>query len=73
MMRRPQRPARPGTPAARTPTDAFAEFMRRHGDFFPEKPADVDELIDVAGPPGGRRRAADALAVARSSARSWPG
>ncbi|MGW0506988.1 vWA domain-containing protein [Micromonospora sp. NPDC003241] len=28
-------------------TDAFAEFMRRNGDFFPERPADVDELIDL--------------------------
>ncbi|WP_432050864.1 vWA domain-containing protein [Verrucosispora sp. NA02020] len=28
-------------------TDSFAEFMRRHGDFFPERPADVDELIDL--------------------------
>ncbi|MFE9958206.1 VWA domain-containing protein [Micromonospora sp. NPDC005299] len=28
-------------------TDAFAEFMRRHGEFFPERPTDVDELIDV--------------------------
>ncbi|MFI7513913.1 VWA domain-containing protein [Micromonospora echinofusca] len=28
-------------------TDAFAEFMRRHGEFFPEQPADVDELVDV--------------------------
>ncbi|GGR61750.1 hypothetical protein GCM10010169_00010 [Micromonospora fulviviridis] len=28
-------------------TDAFAEFMRRHGQFFPEQPKDVDELIDV--------------------------
>ncbi|MCF0093145.1 MULTISPECIES: VWA domain-containing protein [unclassified Micromonospora] len=28
-------------------TDAFAEFMRRHGDFFPEQPETVDELIDV--------------------------
>ncbi|GIJ33276.1 vWA domain-containing protein [Micromonospora sediminimaris] len=28
-------------------TDAFAEFMRRHGDFFPENPRDVDELIDI--------------------------
>jgi uncharacterized protein with von Willebrand factor type A (vWA) domain len=28
-------------------TDAFAEFMRRHGDFFPEQPANVDELVDV--------------------------
>ncbi|MFF5215790.1 VWA domain-containing protein [Micromonospora sp. NPDC000442] len=27
--------------------DAFAEFMRRHGDFFPERPRDVDELIDL--------------------------
>ncbi|MEH1027096.1 VWA domain-containing protein [Micromonospora profundi] len=28
-------------------TDAFAEFMRRHGEFFPERPGTVDELIDV--------------------------
>ncbi|MER7330063.1 MULTISPECIES: VWA domain-containing protein [unclassified Micromonospora] len=28
-------------------TDAFAEFMRRHGEFFPEQPADIDELVDV--------------------------
>ncbi|MEU5562173.1 vWA domain-containing protein [Micromonospora musae] len=27
--------------------DAFAEFMRRHGEFFPEQPKDVDELVDV--------------------------
>ncbi|EIE99385.1 vWA domain-containing protein [Saccharomonospora glauca] len=25
----------------------FAEFMRRHGEFFPENPRDIDELIDV--------------------------
>ncbi|MER6595659.1 VWA domain-containing protein, partial [Micromonospora purpureochromogenes] len=28
-------------------TDAFAEFMRRHGEFFPERPKDVEELVDV--------------------------
>ncbi|SCG43180.1 VWA domain-containing protein [Micromonospora halophytica] len=28
-------------------TDAFAGFMRRHGQFFPEQPKDVDELVDV--------------------------
>ncbi|MBO4209256.1 vWA domain-containing protein [Micromonospora echinofusca] len=28
-------------------TDAFADFMRRHGGFFPEQPATVDELVDV--------------------------
>ena len=27
-------------------TDAFRDFMDRHGEFFPEKPADVDELVD---------------------------
>jgi uncharacterized protein with von Willebrand factor type A (vWA) domain len=25
----------------------FAEFMRKHGDFFPERPRNVEELIDV--------------------------
>jgi uncharacterized protein with von Willebrand factor type A (vWA) domain len=25
----------------------FEEFMRRHGDFFPERPRNVDELIDA--------------------------
>jgi uncharacterized protein with von Willebrand factor type A (vWA) domain len=28
-------------------TDQFAQFMDRHGDFFPEQPQDVDELIDL--------------------------
>jgi uncharacterized protein with von Willebrand factor type A (vWA) domain len=28
-------------------TDAFAEFMRRHGEFFPERPGSVDELVDA--------------------------
>ncbi|MEH1013554.1 VWA domain-containing protein [Micromonospora sp. CPCC 206060] len=28
-------------------TDPFAEFMRRHGEFFPERPGTVDELVDV--------------------------
>ncbi|MEU3270424.1 VWA domain-containing protein [Saccharomonospora sp. NPDC006951] len=27
--------------------ERFAEFMRRHGEFFPENPATVEELIDV--------------------------
>jgi len=27
--------------------ERFAEFMRRHGEFFPENPRDVDELIDA--------------------------
>ncbi len=29
-----------------TPED-FAEFMDRHGDFFPEQPRDIDELLDT--------------------------
>ncbi|WP_310962571.1 VWA domain-containing protein [Nocardioides terrisoli] len=31
---------------ADTPED-FAQFMDRHGDFFPENPRDVDELLDA--------------------------
>lgn len=27
--------------------EQFAEFMQRHGDFFPENPRDVDELLDA--------------------------
>lgn len=42
-------------------TDAFAEFMRRHGRFFPEHPRDVDELIDVLA-----RRAAAGERLMRS-------
>ncbi|MGC4805092.1 VWA domain-containing protein [Micromonospora sp. DT233] len=42
-------------------TDAFAEFMRRHGEFFPERPADVDELVDVLA-----RRAAAGQRLMRS-------
>ncbi len=42
-------------------TDAFAEFMDRHGEFFPEKPANVDELIDALA-----RRAAAGERLMRS-------
>ncbi|MDR7273820.1 hypothetical protein [Catenuloplanes atrovinosus] len=42
-------------------TDAFAEFMRRHGQFFPENPRDVDELIDALA-----RRAAAGERLMRS-------
>ncbi|MCZ7439575.1 VWA domain-containing protein [Micromonospora sp. WMMC241] len=42
-------------------TDAFAEFMRRHGRFFPEQPRDVEELIDVLA-----RRAAAGERLMRS-------
>lgn len=28
-------------------TDQFAQFMDRHGDFFPENPRDTDDLIDL--------------------------
>ncbi|MFG3578229.1 vWA domain-containing protein [Micromonospora chersina] len=42
-------------------TDAFAEFMRRHGEFFPERPKDVEELIDVLA-----RRAAAGERLMRS-------
>ncbi|WP_027344225.1 vWA domain-containing protein [Hamadaea tsunoensis] len=30
-------------------TDRFADFMNKHGDYFPENPQNVDELIDVLG------------------------
>ncbi len=42
-------------------TEQFAEFMRRHGDFFPEQPATVDELIDALA-----RRAAAGERLMRS-------
>lgn len=42
-------------------TDAFAEFMGRHGEFFPERPRNVDELIDVLA-----RRAAAGERLMRS-------
>ncbi len=35
-------------------TDAFADFMDKHGDLFPENPENVDELIDALA----RRQAA---------------
>ena len=28
-------------------TDQFTEFMQQHGEFFPEQPANTDELIDL--------------------------
>ena len=45
--------------AARTPTEHFDEFMDKHGDFFPENPQNVDELIDALAAARGRG-AADA-------------
>ncbi|MFI5930636.1 VWA domain-containing protein [Actinoplanes sp. NPDC051494] len=41
--------------------DAFHRFMEKHGDFFPEKPANVEELIDSLA-----RRAAAAEQLMRS-------
>jgi uncharacterized protein with von Willebrand factor type A (vWA) domain len=41
--------------------DAFTAFMNRHGDFFPENPRTVDELIDALA-----RRAAAAERLMRS-------
>ncbi|HEV7711265.1 MAG TPA: hypothetical protein VGP16_23960, partial [Asanoa sp.] len=42
-------------------TDQFAEFMRRHGDYFPEQPSNVDELVDALA-----RRAAAGERLMRS-------
>src|SRR4051794_27845899 len=41
--------------------DAFARFMAEHGEFFPEQPADVDELVDLLA-----RRAAAGERLLRS-------
>ena len=41
--------------------DAFAQFMQRHGDYFPEQPQSIDELIDILA-----RRAAAAERLMRS-------
>jgi uncharacterized protein with von Willebrand factor type A (vWA) domain len=41
--------------------DGFKEFMQRHGDFFPEQPSNVDELIDALA-----RRAAEGERLMRS-------
>ncbi|HEY2795765.1 MAG TPA: hypothetical protein VGJ28_25610, partial [Micromonosporaceae bacterium] len=42
-------------------TDQFAEFMAQHGEFFPENPSTVDELIDILA-----RRAAAGERLMRS-------
>ena len=42
-------------------TDAFSEFMERHGEAFPERPRDVDELVDLLA-----QRAAAAARLLRS-------
>ncbi len=42
-------------------TDQFAEFMERHGDYFPENPETVDELVDILA-----RRAAAGERLMRS-------
>ena len=43
---RPQRPAGQARARRGHPED-FADFMDKHGDFFPENPQNVDELIDA--------------------------
>ena len=43
---RPQRPAREARRGDDTQED-FDEFMDKHGDFFPENPQNVDELLDA--------------------------
>ena len=48
----------------------FDEFMAKHGDFFPENPQNIDELLDVARPALGRRAADAQLDVARAARRS---
>jgi uncharacterized protein with von Willebrand factor type A (vWA) domain len=42
-------------------TDQFAEFMRQHGDYFPENPENTDELVDLLA-----RRAAAGERLLRS-------
>jgi uncharacterized protein with von Willebrand factor type A (vWA) domain len=42
-------------------SDQFADFMNKHGEFFPEKPGSVEELIDALA-----RRAAAAERLMRS-------
>src|SRR5439155_186688 len=44
--------------------DAFAQFMQRHGEFFPEQPQSVDELVDALA-----RRAAAGERLMRSLSR----
>ncbi len=44
-------------------TDAFRDFMDKHGDLFPEQPEDVDELIDALAR---RQAAADRLMASLS-------
>ena len=43
------------------------DFMDKHGDFFPENPQNVDELIDALGPARGRRPADAQLDDARAA------
>ena len=72
MLRRPQRPARPARPRrGHRPTRSPSSWPSTASSSR-SNPQNVDELIDVAGPAGRGGRAADAVAVARSSARSWP-
>ena len=50
--------------AGQDTTEQFAEFMERHGDFFPEAPRDTDDLIDLLAR---RQAAADRLMRSLSS------
>ena len=52
--------------------EQFDRFMEKHGEFFPENPADLDELVDSLARRAAAAAAADATACPTSSGRSWP-
>ncbi len=48
----------------------FDDFMKKHGEFFPENPQNVDELARLAGSAGGGRAAVPQQPFARSARRA---
>ena len=47
MLERPQRAAREADQRGEDTQEDFDEFMAKHGDFFPENPQNLDELLDA--------------------------
>ena len=47
MLVRPQRAAGEAPPRRGHRTQDFDEFMAKHGQFFPENPQNIDELLDA--------------------------
>ena len=56
--------------AGQDTTEQFAEFMNKHGDYFPENPQTVDELVDLLAARSAAAQRHDAVAQPGAAGRA---